>query len=162
MLISWHHFWEAETKRRGIKGPEVIERFPYLAGGKPDQLPGIDELAALCEDAVVVSTADAFHHGIGYGTPPAETYEPNEEGLGVARNTLEEGIALLEAGDYWGYNGHCVRAKSDARDAGQVFRYIRGPMKGQILDLTYTDASTLYGAPPPTWVAAALYEWQLV
>ena len=162
VLISWHHFWAAETKRRGIKGPLVIERFPYLAGGKPEDLPGIDELARECEDAVIVSTADAFHHGIGYGTPPEETYEPNEEGLGVARKTLEEGIVLLEAGDYWGYNDHCVRAKSDARDAGQVFRYIRGPMTGQILDLTYTDASELYGAPPPTWVAAALFEWQLV
>jgi hypothetical protein len=34
-------------------------------------------------------------------------------------------------------------------------------MKGQILDLTYTDASELYKEPPPTWVAGALFEWQL-
>ena len=46
-LYSFRHFWAAETKRRGIQGPEVIERYPYLAGGKPEQLPGIDELAAL-------------------------------------------------------------------------------------------------------------------
>lgn len=162
VLMSWRHFWKAETERRGIEGPEVIERFPYLAGGRPDQLPGIDELARTAEDAVIVSTADAFHHGIGYGTPPAETYAPDEEGLAVARKTLEEGIKLLERGDYWGYNEHCVRAKSDARDAGQVFRYLRGPMRGQIVDLTYTDASELYRQPRPTWVAAALFDWQLV
>jgi hypothetical protein len=33
-------------------------------------------------------------------------------------------------------------------------------MKGQILDLAYSDATDLYNAPPPTWVAAALIEWQ--
>jgi hypothetical protein len=162
VLISWRHFWRAETTRRGIRGPEVIERYPYLAGGKPDALPGIDELARLAEDAVVVSTADAFHHGIGYGDAPENSYNPDEEGLAVARAKLEEGIRLLEAGDYWGYNQHCVEAKSDARDAGQVFRYLRGPMKGQILDLTYTDASELYQQPQPTWVAGALFDWQLV
>ena len=37
---------------------------------------------------------------------------------------------------------------------------VRGPMRGQILDLTYTDATALYGSPPPTWVAGALIEWQ--
>ena len=63
-------------------------------------------------------------------------------------------IKLLEAGDYWGYNQHCVSAKSDARDAGQVFRYLCGPMKGRILDLTYSDATELYEAEPPTWVDA--------
>lgn len=160
-LISWRHFWDAETKRRGVAGPEVIERYPYLAGGKPEELPGIDELARLAEDAVIVSTADPFHHGIGYGTPPDETYEPDAEGMAVARKALEEGIACLEAGDYWGYNQHCVTAKSDARDAGQVFRYLRGPMKGSILDMAYTDSSELYNQPKPTWVATALFDWQL-
>ena len=158
-LFSWRHFWTAETKRRGIKGPEVIERYPYLAGGKPGNLPGMDDLEALVEDAVVVSTADAFHHGIGYGDSPDEAQAPDQAGLKLARQTLEEGIALLEKGDYWEYNQHCVRAKSDARDAGQVFRYLRGPMNGQILDLTYTDASELYHQPAPTWVSGALFEW---
>jgi len=41
----------------------------------------------------------------------------------------------------------------------QVFRYLRGPLRGRILDLTYTDATELYKAPPPTWVAGALIEW---
>lgn len=159
-LMSWHHFWNAETKRRGVRGPEVMERYPYLAGGKPERLPGIENLARLAEDAVIVSTADAFHHGIGYGTPPAESFYPHEGGLELARKTIEEGIELLGRGDYWGYNQHCVRAKSDARDAGQVFRYMRGPMQGHVRDLTYTDASELYHQPKPTWVAAALMEWE--
>jgi hypothetical protein len=162
VLTSWRHFWQAETQRRGIKGPEVIERYPYLAGGKPEQLPGIDELARLAEDAVIVSTADPFHHGIAYGDPPEASYYPDEEGLAVARRRIEEGIKLLEVGDYWGYNQHCVEAKSDARDAGQVFRYLRGAMKGRIIDMTYTDATELYRQPAPSWVAGPLVEWQLV
>ncbi|MEM7034137.1 MAG: hypothetical protein AAF629_31640 [Chloroflexota bacterium] len=160
-LYSFRHFWQAETKRRGIKGPKVIERYPYLAGGKPEQLPGFEDIATLAKDAVIVSTADAFHHGIGYGDPPKQAFAPDEGGLSLAQSTLEEGIDILEKGDYWGYNQHCVDAKSDARDAGQLFRCLRGPMKGQILDLVYTDASTLYNQPPPTWVAGALFEWQL-
>jgi len=159
-LMSFRHFWTAETRRRGVKGPEVVERYPYLAAGKPERLPGIDDLARLAENAVIVSTADHFHHGLGYGTPPEESRHPHEGGLELARQSIEEGIDLLARGDYWGYNQHCVRAKSDARDAGQVFRYLRGPMTGRILDLSYSDASDLYRQPKPTWVAAALIEWQ--
>ena len=162
VLISWRHFWQAEIKRRGIQGPEVIERFPYLAGGKPEELPGIEELQEIAKDAVIVSTADAFHHGLGYGDPPEKSFAPHEGGLELAQRTLEAGMATLGRGDYWGYNQHCVAAKSDARDAGQVFRYLRGPMRGTILDLTYSEADELYKAPKPTWVAAALMAWETV
>jgi hypothetical protein len=160
VLTSWRHLWQAETARRGIRGPEVIECFPYLAGGHPETLPGIEELERIARDAVVVSTADAFHHGIGYGDPPEAAFFPEAGGLELARRRIEEGIAILARGDYWGYNQHCVSAKSDARDAGQVFRCLRGPMSGRILDLTYSDAGDLYESPLPTWVAAALVEWQ--
>jgi hypothetical protein len=159
-LISWRHFWQAETKRRTIRGPEVIERYPYLAGGKPERLPGIDQLAALAQDAAIVSTADPFHHGIGYGDPPERAQHPHEGGLALARRTIEEGMAILAGGDYWGYNQHCVVARSDARDAGQVFRYLRGPLQGEILDLTFSDATAYYQQPAPTWVAATLQAWQ--
>ena len=160
--MSWRHFWDVEVKRRGLgnKAPQVIERFPYLAGGKPEELPNIKEIRELAKDAVIVSTADAFHHGIGYGDSPQNSFAPDEEGLAKAKAKLEEGIRLLEKGDYWGYNQHCVEAKSDARDAGQVFRYLRGDLKGEVIDLTYTDAASLYKQPPPTWVAAALYKWE--
>lgn len=163
-LFSWRHFWRAELKRRGIdesRAPQVIERYPYLAGGRPGDLPGIDEVAAIAEDAVIVSTADAFHHGIGYGDAPEEAMWPDERGLARAKEVLDEGMAILGRGDYRGYDRHCVVAKSDARDAGQVFRWLRGPMRGRVLDLTYSDASELYHQPAPTWVAAALMTWDL-
>jgi len=163
-LISWRHFWRAELNRRGItqdQAPRVYERYPYLAGGRPQDLPGIDELALLMEDAAVVSTADPFHHGIGYGDAPEDTYNHDEAGLAHAKSVIESGIGLLEKGDYWGYNQHCVEAKSDARDTGQVYRYLRGPMTGAVLDISFTDSSELYDQPKPTWVAGALIEWKL-
>jgi hypothetical protein len=160
-LISWRHFWEAEVARRGLTGPpEVIERYPYLAGGRPEMLPGAEALAELAEACVIVSTADAFHHGIGYGTPADEAFDHDAEGLARAKAVLEEGVRLLEAGDYAGYDRHCVDAKSDARDAGQLFRHLRGPLAGEVADITFSDAAALYGAPPPTWVAAALFVWR--
>lgn len=159
-LTSWRHLWKAETERRGIQGPPVIERYPWLAGGHPERMPGIDELARLCEDAVVVSTEDPFHHGLGYGDSEAIARPPQEGGLEMARRSIENGMGVLEKGDYWGWNQHCVVSKSDARDAGAVYRYLRGPMTGRIVDLTYSDATTLYNSPPPTWVATALCAWQ--
>lgn len=134
--------------------------FPH-AGVHPEQLPGIEEVAAIAKDSVIVSTADAFHHGLGYGDTPENSFDPDEAGLRRAQSIIEDGIRILEKGDYWGYNQHCVQAKSDARDAGQVFRYIRGPMTGRVIDMSYTDASELYKQPPPTWVAGALTEWRL-
>jgi len=159
-LYSFRHFWKAETNRRGVEGPEVIERYPYLAGGKPELLPGIDELMRECEGAAVVTTVDPFHHGIGYGDSSENALYPEQGGIELAQQTIGEGIELLERGDYWGYNQHCVEAKSDGRDAGQVFRYLRGPLTGEILDIAVTDATELYGADPPTWVAGALIEWK--
>jgi hypothetical protein len=162
-LISWRYFWNAEVKRRGLSNPpEVLERYPYLAGGHPETMPGIERLQAEAKDAVIVSTADPFHHGIGYGNTPEESFYPDEAGLARAQAVIEDGFAILEKGDYWDYNQHCVQAKSDARDAGQVFRYLRGPMRGRVVDLTYSDATELYKQPAPTWVAAPLVEWTRV
>jgi hypothetical protein len=161
VLTSFRHFWRAETQRRGVKGPRVIERYPYLAGGKPEALPGIEELVEIARNAVIVSTADPFHHGIGYGDLHEKALHPHQGGLQLAQKIIREGIEILGRGDYWGYNQHCVEAKSDARDAGQVFRYLRGSMHGEILDLVHTDAAELYRSPPPTWVAGALIEWRL-
>jgi hypothetical protein len=69
---------------------------------------------------------------------------------------------LLRAGDYWGYNQHCVDAKSDGRDAGQVLRYLLGPLEGRILDIVADDMSPAYDKPAPTWVAGALIEMRPV
>jgi hypothetical protein len=157
-LSNFLFLWEAETKRRGVAGPELILRYPYLAGGKPESMPRIEELQAIARDAVVVTTADPFHHGIGYGDAPERALHPDAGGLDLARTRIEEGLALLRAGDYWGYNQHCVAAKSDARDAGQITRYLLGPLAGRIHDLVACDTTEMYRQPAPTWVAAALIE----
>lgn len=157
-LLDFQFLWQEEIKRRGITGPELIVRYPYLTGGKPEILPGIGELKEIVKEAAVVSTADMFHHGIGYGDSPEAALSPEHGGLGLARKRIEEGLKILQAGDYWGYNQHCVLAKSDGRDAGQVVRYLLGPLQGHIVDLTYADTTKMYDALAPTWVAAALVE----
>jgi hypothetical protein len=157
-LSHFQFLWKEEIKRRGIEGPELIIRYPYLAGGKPEILPGIDELVEIAKNAAVVATGDLFHHGIGYGDPPEEAQAPEHGGIELCRRTLEEGFAILQDGDYWGYNQHCVRAKSDARDAGQVLRFLLGPLEGRILDIIADDMTGPYNAPAPTWVACSLVE----
>jgi hypothetical protein len=157
-LSNFLFLWVEETQRRGIPGPELILRYPYLAGGRPMILPGIAELQEIVKDAVVVSTADPFHHGIGYGDRPETALYPEKGGLDLARRRINEGLEILGMGDYWGYNQHCVSAKSDARDAGQVMRYLLGPLQGEIRDLTYQDTTAMYDQPPPTWVATALID----
>jgi hypothetical protein len=157
-LSNFLFLWHEETKRRGIKGPEVVVRYPYLAGGRPEIMPGIEELQQIVRDAVVVATADLFHHGIGYGEPPETALTPEDGGLRLARRRIEEGLALLSTDDYQGYNQHCVEAKSDARDAGQVLRHLLGPLEGRILDLIWDDMAAIYNKPAPTWVAGVLVE----
>ena len=157
-LSNFHFLWQHETKRRGIAGPELVVRSPYLAGGRPHILPGIKELQDIVRDAVVVATMDPFHHGIGYGDPPETALAPDDGGLDLAKRWIEEGLALLRTGDYWGYNQHCVDAKSDGRDVGQVLRYLIGPFDAQILHLVADDMASFYKTPAPTWVASALIE----
>ena len=162
-LLDFLFLLDEEAKRRGGKKPNVIVRYPYLAGGRPMILPGIDELQRIVKDgAVVVSTADPFHHGIGYNDPPDKALFPEKGGLELASKRIAEGLELLRIGDYWGYNQHCVSAKSDARDAGVVVRYLLGPLAGRILDITYSDTTEMYHQPAPTWVAAALIEQKKV
>ena len=157
-LSNFLFLWHEETTRRGIEGPELILRYPYLAGGRPEAMPGVQELERIARDSVVVATADPFHHGIGYGDTAEEALSPNGGGLELARRRIEEGLALLADGDYRGYNRHCVDAKSDARDVGQVLRHLLGPVRGRVLDLVADDMSAAYEAPAPTWVAGALME----
>jgi hypothetical protein len=157
-LSNFLWLWEQEVRRRGIAAPELVVRYPYLAGGRPHILPGIAELEGVANDAVVVATMDPFHHGIGYGEPPVTALAPEKGGLDLARRRINEGLALLRAGDYWGYNQHCVDAKSDGRDVGQVLRYLLGPLNGRVLDLVADDMAPAYNTPAPTWVAGALID----
>ena len=160
-MRSLRHFWAAETRRRGIDDRRLVERYPYLAGGKPAELPNLEEVAALAENAVIVATGDQFHHGIGYGTPSDEALDAEPAGLEAAWASMEEGISLLEDGDYWGYDQHCVRAKSDDRDVGQLFRHLRGPLRGSLIDIGWSDSTELYDEPAPTWAGGGFIEFHL-
>jgi hypothetical protein len=161
-LLNFLWLWDHELKRRDIPGPELVLRYPYLAGGRPHIMPGIDALARLVDDAtaetVVVATMDPFHHGIAYGDPPEQALAPKRGGLDLARRRIGEGLAMLKAGDYWGYNQHCADANSDGRDVGQVLRYLLGPLEGTILDIVADDMAGAYNRPDPSWVAGALIE----
>jgi hypothetical protein len=157
-LSHFRFLWDVERERRGIEGPELVFRYPYLAGGRPDLLPGMRELEELARGGVVVGTADPFHHGVGYGDSAEESLPPDGLGLAMARRRIREGFELLQAGDYHGYNRHCVHARSDARDVGQVLAHLTGPFSWRILDLVADDMSAAYEAPKPTWVAGALIE----
>ncbi len=155
-LSHFQFLWQQEIARRGIPGPPLIVRYPYLAGGRPEALPGMAELQEIAREAVVVATMDPFHHGIGYGDLTEQALAPTEGGLELARQAITEGLSLLQAGEYWKYNQHSVRTKSDGRDVGQVLRYLLGSQQGRILDLIGDDMSAAYQKPPPTWVAGAL------
>jgi hypothetical protein len=161
-MRSLRHFWEAETRRRGIADRRLVERYPFLAGGAPGELPNIDEVAALAENAVIVATGDQFHHGIAYGTPEEEALPMEQGGLEAARASMEEGIGLVESGDHRGYDEHCVRAKSDDRDAAQLYRFLRGPLRGTLHEMGASDATELYGQPAPSWAAGGFIEYQRV
>jgi hypothetical protein len=152
-LRALRHFWAAETERRGMTDRRLVERYPFLAGGRPEDLPNIDETAAIAENAVIVATGDQVHHGIAYGTPEDEALEMEPLGLALARASMETGIGLIEAGDHIGYDQHCVRAKSDDRDTAQLYRLLRGPLRGVLLDVGASDATELYEAPAPSWAA---------
>jgi len=159
-MRSLRHFWEAETRRRGILDRRMIERYPFLAGGRPEELPNIDETAAIAESAVIVATGDQFHHGIAYGTPDEEALELEPEGLIAARHSMEAGIELVEAGDHWGYDQHCVTAKSDDRDAAQLYRFLRGELDGRLIEIGASDATDLYDAPAPSWAAGGFIAFE--
>ena len=81
---------------------------------------------------------------------------PEQGGIELARVRIEEGLELLQGDDYAAFQEHCVKARSDGRDVGQVLRWLLGPLKGQILDLVADDMTHAYQQPPPTWVAGAL------
>jgi hypothetical protein len=161
-MRALRHFWEAETKRRGVTGRRLIERYPFLAGGSPENLPNYEETAAIAEDAVILATGDQVHHGIAYGTPSEEALPMEPDGLIMARDDMKTGIALIEVGDHAGYDAHCVEVKSDDRDAAQLYSFLRGPLRGNLVDIGASDATELYDAPSPSWAAGGFVAFERV
>ena len=157
-LSHFQYLMDIEARRRGVRGPHVVCRYPFLAGGYPDRLPGMDGLASLVSLGVVVATGDLVHHGIGYGDSPSVSMFPSRRGLDLARRHIENGLTILRNGTPGEFHDHCVHVKSDARDVGQVLRYLLGPLEGRVLDLVADDMAEVYGVASPTWVACALVE----
>ena len=147
-----------EVTRRGGRAPELIERYPFLTGPNPETLEGIEELREIARDAVVVSTADHCHHGIGYGHSRHQALYWDEQGVSRVRRIIEEGLTMLDEGRIADYLDHSATiAKSDWRDAGPIVHHLLGPLRSTVLDLVPSDfAKSIYQAPAPTWCAGAL------
>jgi len=155
-LAHFEYLWNEEAQRRGGRVPDLVLRYPFLVGARPETLPGVADLQDRAKDAAVVATMDAFHHGIGYGTPADEAIAPEDGGLDLANERITEGLGILGEGRLRDFAVHCAENKSDGRDVGQVLHHLRGPLRAAILDLLADDSTAAYGEPPPTWVACAL------
>jgi len=156
-LSHFQFLWDYEIRRRGIRQPpRLILRYPNLAAGHPELLPGFDEVDEIARSAVVVATMDPVHHGIGYGDPPETALAPESGGIKLAHQHISKGMALICDGSYEAYVDHCTSCRSDGRDVGQLLAKLRHPSHFRILDLIADDMTGPYNSPPPTWVAGAL------
>ncbi|WP_150468202.1 hypothetical protein [Francisella sp. SYW-9] len=157
-LYAFRRMLKVVSESIGVEEPTVIERYIHLTGDKPQTLPGIEELKELAKDSVIVATADHSHHGIAYGTPKEKAYFPDNKGLKIIKARVQEGLELLDVGDYKQYIKHCYNVTgSDWRDAGIVIRYLLGPMKSNIIDVIGSDFSELpYKSESPSWALGAL------
>jgi len=154
-LFHFKTLWEAEVKRRGVKPPKLIVRYPCLVNARPECLLGIEELERIAKDAVVVSTGDLVHNGVAYKTDPQLEMGPHSERFTI--DSIHEGFNLLEKGKYREYYHHCIKYHNDAKDTCTVIHHLLGPLKANILDLRLVDTGDLFvDNPSPSWVAASL------
>ncbi|QVL57276.1 MAG: hypothetical protein KFB93_07805 [Simkaniaceae bacterium] len=154
-LFPFKILWDAEIKRRGIKRPRLIMRYPCLVNREPEKLLGIEELKRISKDSVVVMTGDLNHNGAAYNSSKMVGF--GEEGVCFARENILRSFELLKGGNYSDYLDHCYQSINDARDVASVLRYLCGPMSPSILDLQLVDTALNFeGNPTPSWVATAL------
>jgi hypothetical protein len=152
---------ELAAKREGKRAPRVVQRYPFLGGEQPSDLPGVEEVRAHVErGAVLVATADPIHHGAGYGAREEDRL-PREDAqtLEFARWTIDRGFHLLASRDFGGFVRHAAEVRSDFRDSGPVMAWVidrAAPLEAEIVDLLLVDYSATLGVPAPTWVAGAL------
>jgi hypothetical protein len=145
----------------GRRRPRLLRYHPFLTGGKPGTMRGLEEFRRACEGEVVVATADVVHHGRGYGTPEGELREAGDAGTRAwVEGEIAEGIRLLSSGDYEGFGRHAGAVKSDFRDAGPVLREVFGgaAWECRVRSLELPGYEDVLETPSPTWVAAALLE----
>lgn len=159
-LNLFKSLWRIEVERRGIKAPQLIERYPNLVNGHPASLPGMQELADIAKDAVIVGTEDYCHHGVAYAVPQEATLSMNDQALSFAKKQIEDGYRLLEQNNYADFykHGMHLQALGDPTDVTTTLHYLVGSCaKPKILDLKLVDVSPLFeGDPSPSWVAATL------
>ena len=141
--------------------PRLVVRYPFLTGEHPDDLPGLDELRALRAapgGTFLAATADPIHHGVGYGTLPADLWARDDPATAAwARANVQAGLDRLAARDHAGFLAHAADAKSDFRDPGPVLAsLLGGDLRATVHDLRLVDYADVLAAPGPTWVAGAL------
>jgi len=153
-LFYFKFLWDLEVKRRGIKPPELIMRYPFLVNRDPATLPGIKELEAYAKDSAVVITADLCHYGVAYGHQ-----ERKEDPHAYAEASIKRGFEVLREGSYADYYDICIETKSDSLDTCSVLKHLLGPLFATILEIEIVDSSDLFvGDPSPSFVAASLVE----
>ncbi len=157
--------FKAEVKRRGIKPPKLIERYPSLVNKDPASLPGIDELEHIAKDSVIVATDDMCHHGVGYGVREEDAIHIDAKGYQFARANIEKGYEFLRKGNYRDYFYHWMNplAIGDPTDTTMVVRHLIGRLSTHLLDLKLVDVSSLFeNDVEPSWVAMALVEFKKI
>lgn len=154
--------FDCEVKRRGIKPPKLLERYPSLVNKDPANLPGIEDLEKISKDAVVVATDDMCHHGVGYGVPEENAFQIDAIGYQFARKQIEDGYALLKKNNYRDYFFHWMNpaAIGDPTDTTIVLKHLLGEVTPKILDLKLVDVSMLFENDiSPSWVATTLVQF---
>ena len=147
------------AERAGRPPPRVHARHPFLVGPTPADLPGLDELRALrARGCALLATTDPVHHGVGYGTAPAEARALDDPStLDFARASVDAQLACLAAHDFHGFEREVTAARSDFRDVGPVLAtLLEAPFAPTVHALMLVDYADALGTPSPTWVAAAL------
>jgi hypothetical protein len=155
--------FDFEVKRRGVKPPKLIERYPSLVNKDPASLPGMRDLQKIAKDSVLVATDDMCHHGVGYGVAEMDAIPMNEKGLAFAQKMIEEGYALLRKNDFRGYYNHWMNplAIGDPTDTAITLKHLLGDVSPKILDLNLVDVSPLFeNDVSPSWVATALVSFE--
>ena len=157
---SLNHFrilWEAECERRGISGPELVVRYPFLVGSDPSSLCGIEELEELTQKSLVIGTGDLVHHGVTYDSPADELMEISPDAQESARDLIEKSFSSLANGDDPSYHKLSYEMRNDAKDVCFMLRHLFGPQKATIHDIRLVDTSSLFpDGQKPSWVAASL------
>ncbi len=139
--------------------PKVISRYSICICGDPASISGIEDLKQIAKDSIVVATADLYHHGIAYGFSKEQSIPISPAAYDLAHSIIEGGLPLLAGDDLFAFRKYCRDTFNDARDVGQMLRFLLGPLKGHLRDLTLVDIEYLYeGNPKPSWVAASLVE----